>query len=221
MTNDLEFSALILDCDGVIVDSESMSCGAWNLVFKREYNVEIGTNYDAILGTNTISAAKYYLGKYNIKLSDPLITRICALKEEAYLELATGNLNPISGIENIIQDARLLDWKVAVASSGIRSKIEFSLKQVKLGGQFDVIVGFQDGMRGKPFPDIFLEAAHQINVNPKQCIVVEDTPNGILAAKRAGMYVIGITSTYSEKKLEKADFVISSFSELNLKLLHV
>ncbi len=81
-------------------------------------------------------------------------------------------------------------------------------------------MGSHDGLRGKPFPDIFLEAARQINVNPKQCVVVEDTPNGILAAKRAGMYVIGITSTYSEKKLEKADFVISSFSELNLKLLH-
>jgi HAD superfamily hydrolase (TIGR01509 family) len=214
-----EFSALILDCDGVIVDSESMSCGAWNLVFKREYNIEIGNNYNEILGTNTIYAAQYYLRKFNIEYSDSLLNRICTLKEEAYLELATGNLRPINGIEKVIQEAKSLDWKVAVASSGIQSKIRFSLRQVKLDDQFDAIVGFQDGVRGKPFPDIFLEAARQINVTPEYCIVIEDTPNGILAANRAGMYVIGITTTYSRNKLKRASLVISSFSELNLKSL--
>ncbi len=220
MQNRRFFSALILDCDGVIVDSESMSCGAWNLVFKREFNINIGTNYTGILGSNTIEAARYYLRKYNIDYSEALLSRICKLKEEAYLELATGNLHPINGVEKVIQEANSLNWKIAVASSGIKSKICFSLNQVKLYNQFDVIVGFEDGLRAKPFPDIFLEAAKRVNIDPAHCIVIEDTPNGIIAANRAGMYVIGITTTFPSNKLREANLVISSFSELNLKSLY-
>ncbi|MHA2306487.1 MAG: HAD family hydrolase, partial [Candidatus Hodarchaeales archaeon] len=104
-----------------------------------------------------------------------------------------------------------------VASSGIKSKIQFSLKQVGLDGQFDALIGSDERLRGKPYPDIFLESASQIGINPDHCIALEDTPNGIQAAKDAGMYVIAITTTFLANKLENADLVISSFHELDLR----
>jgi HAD superfamily hydrolase (TIGR01509 family) len=212
-----DIKALILDCDGVIVDSEPLSCKAWNVVFEREYNINIGTGYEKILGTNTRFAAEFYLKKNYLDVSENILSRLSELKEEAYIELADGRLRSIPSVERIIQQARSLDWKIAVASSGIKSKIQFSLKQVGLDGQFDALIGSDERLRGKPYPDIFLESASQIGINPDHCIALEDTPNGIQAAKEAGMYVIAITTTFLANKLENADLVISSFDELDLR----
>ncbi len=219
MIKHLEYSALILDCDGVIVDSEPLSCKAWNVVFRKEYKIDIGTGYEEILGTNTRFAAEFYLNKNDLKISEKVLNKLGELKEKAYIELATDNLRPILDIENVIQDARSLGWKIAVASSGIKSKIQFSLKQVGLEGQFDALIGSDERLRGKPHPDIFIESASRIGINPDHCIAIEDTPNGIQAAKEAGMYVIAITTTFLKNKLENADLVISSFNELDLRNL--
>lgn len=212
-----EIEALILDCDGVIVDSEPLSCRAWNVVFESEYNINIGTGYEEILGTNTRYATEFYLKKNDLQISESILSRIGVLKEEAYIKLADGTLRSVHGIEKIIKDARSLGWKIAVASSGTKSKIQFSLKQVGLDGQFDALVGTNDKLRGKPYPDIFLESASQIGINPSQCLVIEDTTNGIKAAKRAKMYVIAITTTFPKSKLKNADLTIRTYSDLDLK----
>jgi HAD superfamily hydrolase (TIGR01509 family) len=213
------YKALILDCDGVIVDSEPLSCGAWNLLFQREYQVEVGTNYDDILGGNTQDSALYYLKKHNLEITEAIIEELCVLKEQTYLELAKGKLRPNNGVEKILEQARLLGWKIGVASSGIPSKIKFSLEQVGLQNRFDTIVGMREGLQGKPSPDIFLETASRLLTEPEECIVIEDTPKGITAGKRAGMFVIGITTTFSKEILKNADLIISSFKELNLRTL--
>ncbi|MFX0210277.1 MAG: HAD family hydrolase, partial [Candidatus Hodarchaeota archaeon] len=198
-----KFKALILDCDGVIVDSELLSCGAWNVLFQREYNIDIGTNYEAILGGNTRDAARYYLKKHDLELTDETIENLCTLKEQTYLELAKDKLRPIKGVERIVEQARQLGWKIGVASSGILSKIEFSLTQVGFQNRFDAISGMREGLRGKPFPDIFLETAIKLTTDPKECIVIEDTPKGIMAGKQASMSVIGITTTFPKKILKQ------------------
>jgi HAD superfamily hydrolase (TIGR01509 family) len=213
------YKTLILDCDGVIVDSEPLSCGAWNILFQREYQVDIGTNYDAILGGNTQDSAVYFLKKHNLEITEAIIKKLCVLKEQTYLELARGKLRPIDGVEKILEQARLLGWKIGVASSGLPAKITFSLEQVGFQNRFDTIVGMREGLRGKPFPDIFLETASRLLTEPEECIVIEDTPKGITAGKRAGMFVIGITTTFSKEILKNADLLLSSFKELDLRTL--
>ncbi|MFW9915080.1 MAG: HAD family hydrolase, partial [Candidatus Thorarchaeota archaeon] len=171
----MRYSALILDCDGVIVDSEPYSCKAWNVVFQNEYGIDIGTNYDAILGKNTRSTILHYFREHDLQITEPIIQRLSVLKGQAYLNLATGKLTTIEGVERIIKQARELGWKLAVASSGTAAKIDFSLTQVHLQDQFDVIVG-SEGLQGKPAPDIFLEAAKRLGTIPEECVVIEDTP---------------------------------------------
>ncbi|MFX0152483.1 MAG: HAD family hydrolase [Candidatus Hodarchaeota archaeon] len=217
MGSTTKFKALILDCDGVIVDSEPLSCGAWNVLFQREYKLDIGTNYEAILGGNTRDAARYYLKKHDLEITDEIIEKLCALKEKTYLELAKDKLKPINGVERIFEQAKQLGWKIGVASSGIPSKIKYSLTQVGFQNRFDAITGMREGLRGKPFPDIFLETAIKLTTDPKECVVIEDTPKGIMAAKRASMLVIGITSTFPKEILNNADLIISSFQELDLR----
>ena len=88
---------------------------------------------------------------------------------------------------------------------------------------FSVIVGSDGAIRGKPFPDVFLTAAEKLKVPPANIVVIEDTPNGIIAAKRAGMFTIGITTTFSEKKLKEVrpapDMVVTHFTEIPLATL--
>ncbi|MHA1976207.1 MAG: HAD family hydrolase [Candidatus Hodarchaeales archaeon] len=209
--------ALILDCDGVIVDSEPLSCGAWNIVFDQEYGVDIGTDYEAIMGGTSRASVTHYFNKFNLTGTEEKIEYLINLKDQVYLDIAENKLTKIQGIDSIIDQARNIGWKIGVASSGSYKKIDFNLRQVSLEESFDTISGAKKGLRSKPFPDIFLKAAEQLNIPPIECLVIEDTPAGITAAKQAAMYVVAITTSFRRKFLENADLVIDSYSELELQ----
>jgi len=215
-----DYEALILDCDGVMVDSEYFSCTAWNVVFFREFQIDIGDNYEEILGKNSEDTIKHYLLLYGIPINKELINRLKETKEKVYFEIANNKLQTKPGIIELIQQARDLGLKVGVASSGTKKKILFNLEQTGLRYAVDVIVGAEGEIRGKPFPDVFLTTAKKLGVRPDKCIVVEDTPAGIKAAKRAGMFVIGLAGTFPAEELKlTADLVVNSLEEIDLSFI--
>ena len=215
----MTFKALILDCDGVIVDSEKYSCGAWNVVFETYYNIDIGTNYDDIIGFNTRDAALYYRDKHNLTFSEETILELGSFKAQTYFDLARGNLAVIPGIEQIISQAHALNWPIIVASSGTIEKITFNLEEANLADHFVGIVSSQEVKRGKPFPDLFLEAAKRISFHPSECIVIEDSIPGIEAAKESGAFTVAITTSFPREDLLLADKIIDNYSELKLDSL--
>ncbi len=81
---------------------------------------------------------------------------------------------------------------------------------------FDIVVGDEEVQLGKPHPDIFLKTAEKLDISPEHCIVFEDAPAGISAAKKAGMKVIVLTTSHSEDALKDADLIIENFSQLEL-----
>jgi HAD superfamily hydrolase (TIGR01509 family) len=212
--------ALILDCDGVIVDSEPFSCGAWNVVFTNRFNIDIGTNYDAILGKKIQDSVDYYLAKYNIPRSEELIAELIQRKEQAYMELVRQNgLQPVVGVKECISQAKRLGWKVAVASSGSHEKIRFSLGQVDLLDVFDEIISGDDVHQGKPAPDLFLKSISMVHAHPSECVIVEDSVTGVTAAKKSGAFTIGLVGTFPSHLLAEADLVIENFHTLDLSHL--
>ncbi|MHA1910330.1 MAG: HAD family hydrolase [Candidatus Kariarchaeaceae archaeon] len=215
----MTFKALILDCDGVIVDSEKYSCGAWNVVFKKYYNIDIGTNYDDIIGFNTRDAALYYRKKHNLTFSEETILELGSFKAKTYFDLARGKLEVIPGIDDIISQAHALNWPIIVASSGSIEKITFNLEEANLSDHFVGIVSSQEVKRGKPFPDLFLEAAKRISFHPSECVVIEDSVPGIEGAKESGAFTIAISTSFPKEDLFLADKVIDYFSELKLSSL--
>jgi HAD superfamily hydrolase (TIGR01509 family) len=215
----MTFKALILDCDGVIVDSEKYSCGAWNVVFEKYYNVDIGTNYDDIIGFNTRDAVLYYRNKHKLTFSEETILELGSFKAKTYFDLARGKLNTIAGIEEIIAQAHALDWPIIVASSGTIEKITFNLEEANLLDHFVGMVSSQEVERGKPFPDLFLEAAKRISYHPSECIVIEDSIPGIKGAKKSGAFTVAITTSFPREDLFMADLVIDNYSELKLDSL--
>ncbi len=208
------FEAIIFDCDGVIVDSEALSCGAWNVVFERKFGIDIGTDYTHILGKNSRDTVIHFLKKHDLPINEEIIQELSELKEQVYFELAEGKLQPIPDVETFLRFCRSKGLKIAVASSGTREKILFNLKQVNLLHYFDIIIGTNHHIRGKPHPDVFLEAARQLAVKPTRCMVIEDTPSGIMAAKAAGMFTIALTTTFSFDDLQQANYTASSYKQL-------
>ena len=88
--------------------------------------------------------------------------------------------------------------------------MEAVLKKIKLKDVFNVIVTGEDVINSKPSPDIYLLAAAKMKVNPKNCLAIEDSPYGIQAAHQSGMYVVGISNSFPEEKLHRADIIFNS-----------
>lgn len=211
---DLEkYKGIIFDNDGVLVDSEYLSCYALNVLFENIFGVDIGRDYSKVLGTSDEYAIKYYLKKHGINKFD--LENLKNEKGKIYFEIAKDKLKTFPHLERLL--LKLKDIMIlAVASSGSHEKIKFSLDQIKFKNYFDYIFSTDDVSKGKPNPDLFLHTAKVMELKVGECVVIEDSINGIKAAKSANMDVIGFTSSFSEEELKGAgaDIVIRSFKEL-------
>ena len=112
----------------------------------------------------------------------------------------------------------LVEMQTAVASSTTKPIIEVILKKLKLYDLFNIIISGDEVENGKPAPDIFLQAAARLSVKPLECVVVEDSYNGVKAAKSAGMYCLGYHNPNSGcQNISDADKIINSFANINIK----
>jgi len=186
------YSAIIFDCDGTLVDSTRLYFQSWNALFKN-YAPEMPWAWFAgHLGCSWPQIFEEYQRECGVVL-DPT----AALEEfnRAYLDA----LNTLSEIEIVAEVARRHLGKVpmAVASGGTREIVEATLRAVNLLNLFNTVVTIEDVQgRGKPAPDIFLEAAGRLEVPPDECTVFEDSDEGIEAACRAGMTASDVRLVY-------------------------
>ena len=134
------------------------------------------------------------------------------------LEIETlTNEKPIEGVDILIKDLYIKGIKVALASSSPRNHIEAIIKKFNLTDYFHAMVCGEDVKEGKPSPDIFLHTAKIINTLPKECIVIEDSYNGVLSAKAANMKCIGFRNLNSgNQDLSKADMIVTSLKDINI-----
>ena len=176
---------IIFDMDGVLVDSEPFICeaamrmfeGTYGQIVKREdFAPFVGAGEDRFIG----GVAE----KYGVTLSMP---RDKFRTYEIYLDIIRGRLDPLPGAIQFVRLVRSRGLKSAVATSADRVKMEGNLREIKLSpADFDAIITGDDVAKKKPDPEIFLLAALRINLPPAECLVIEDAPNGIRAAKAAG-----------------------------------
>ncbi|HYJ70063.1 MAG TPA: HAD family hydrolase [Nocardioidaceae bacterium] len=200
---------LILDNDGVLVDSEPIA----NRVLAgllTEYGDP--TTYEETvsryMGTNLAYVRQVVEAKLGHALPADLERRY---HDELFARMRT-ELTTVAGVEAAL-DA--IDLPTCVASSGTHERIEVALKIVGLYDRFaGRIFSSQDVERGKPYPDLFLRAAEQTGVASASSVVVEDSPHGVEAAKAAGMTVIGYAGMTPAERLADADRVITTMTDL-------
>jgi beta-phosphoglucomutase len=119
-------------------------------------------------------------------------------KEGLYRELSKGRLSPMKGLIELIDRLRGDRIPMALATSAPKANVVHTLAELDLASAFPVIVRGDEVARGKPAPDVFIEAARRLGVDPADCLVFEDAPMGVEAAKAAGMSVVALTTSFNE-----------------------
>ncbi|MEE1610306.1 HAD family hydrolase [Microvirga sp. CF3016] len=206
---------LIFDCDGVLVDSEPLSCR-----IDAEILTACGVPYTAedVAREFTGVSVKDQIARIEAERGIRLPADFTERLNRTLFQRFETDLKPIEGVRDAILS---LPFPRCVASSSIPERIALSLRVTGLSDLFDTIFSSTQVARGKPAPDLFLHAAKQMNVRPEDCLVIEDSMAGVQAALAAGMRVIGFAggghcgSDHAEKlRRAGAPVVINRMAEL-------
>jgi beta-phosphoglucomutase family hydrolase len=201
--------AVLWDLDGTLVDSEEYHWRSWRGAMAAE---GIALDYQTFLasfGKRNDSILRRWLGP---EASAERIQRIGDAKEVEYRRLAREEgVEPLPGAAEWVARLHHAGWKQAIASSAPRANVEAVVAALGFERLIDAIAAAEDVSRGKPEPDVFLEAARRVGVPPGRCIVVEDAAAGIEAARRAGMKSVGV---HRHASLPDADLMVRALTEL-------
>ena len=204
--------AVIFDMDGVLTDSEPLINAAAVAMFREQGLAVQPDDFLPFVGTGE----KRYLGgvaeKYGVTLRTPEDKNTLYAM---YLEMIPGRLQPTPGAVAFVHTCRVRGFKTAVATSADRVKLEGALVAVGLPPhEFDSTVTGSDIVHAKPDPEIFLTAAARLGLPPAACLVVEDSPHGVLAARRAGCPCVALTTTFPASVMEKEapDLVVDTLA---------
>jgi beta-phosphoglucomutase len=205
--------SILWDMDGVIADSCSFHFAAWQETFakrgikltKEDFTKLFGTRNDFIIGS--------IMGR---ELPERDVKIMVQEKEENFRRKATGNIKPFPGAVRLLNAIKKGNFKLGLVSSAPRENIDLVLSELDLEGIFDCIVFGQEVSESKPGPQIHLLAAKKLEVTPNDCVVIEDSPLGVRAARTAGMKCLAIANTHPRQELEEADKVVDSLEEVDL-----
>lgn len=209
----MKSKAVIFDMDGVIVDTEPLS-DQHNIHFLSQLGITLPADFnDKFRGRKTIDFCRGLIEQF--KLDKSLDELVIEMRESHFKFVLTHpELKLIEGIENLIKKVHKKKLKLAVASSANPKRVNAILDLFKLKEYLQTIVSGDDVKRGKPDPEIFLTAASRLKVKPHMCVVIEDSENGAVATKSAGMKCIGFAGmSHNKSDLSKADLVIKNFSD--------
>jgi beta-phosphoglucomutase family hydrolase len=207
--------AVLWDMDGTLVDSAEYHWQAWRDTMAREAFPITHEQFLATFGQRNDSIIRQWLGE---KAAPELIQRIGDAKEALYRQhVRKQGIKPLPGVTHWLQQLHQQGWLQAIASAAPRANIETILEVLSASDLFQAIVSAEDVHKGKPDPEVFLVAARKLGVPPEQCIVVEDAPHGVDAARAAGMRSIGVSR--NDKHLP-ADIVVRSLDLLDVNAFH-
>lgn len=212
--------AVIFDMDGVIIDSEPIHFEV-DMQTMREFGVNISKDeLNKYVGTTNEYMLNDLINKYKIQKS---IKEILEYKMELTIRrIKETKINAISGIPELLTSLKHNNIKTAIGSSSPKELIITVIEKFQLGKYFDCIVSGDEVKEGKPKPDIYLEVSKRIGVNPEECIVIEDSRNGVLAAKNAGMKCFGFRNVNSgNQDLSKADIIVDSIRNIDIEIIKV
>ena len=208
--------AFIFDMDGTIVDNMDFHTRSWIAFFQRRgMDIDADEFFRTTAGRQGKEIIRSHLGEH---LHDDEVAVLNKEKESVYREMYEPHRKPVDGFEAFVAAAKHEGVALAVATSAPAANIPFVLDGLDLRKYFDAVVGAADVARGKPHPDVFLKAAERVGAAPANCIVFEDAPLGVEAARNAGMRCVVLTTTLPASAFAQFDNVIaivSDFSELS------
>lgn len=209
-------AGVVFDIDGTLLDNMPFHIEAFE-AFTAAHN----------LPPLTLEMRKWMDGRRNSDIFPRLferamteaeIEKLSYEKESAYRSLSAGRLEPLSGLIRLLDALDAAGVPIAAATSAPRDNVLHTLRELGLAERLAVIARSDEVAHGKPEPDVFLEAARKLGVKAADCVAFEDAPMGVVAAARAGMTVVAVTTSYPADVLGTTDppaaLVVSHFDEL-------
>jgi beta-phosphoglucomutase len=211
--------ALLFDLDGTLIDSMPHHGNAW-----AQWHARRGLPFDedSFFARTAGRTNAEILADMLPGASEQELKALGDEKERLYREIAARSLELIAGFERVRSAAREHGLKLAICTAAPLENIAVANARFGLDQQVHTIVSPADGLRGKPHPDIFLEAARRLGVPPPTCVVFEDAPLGVEAARRAGMKAVALTTSLAASDFESFDNLIAAipdFTALDLSAL--
>jgi HAD superfamily hydrolase (TIGR01509 family) len=206
--------AVLFDMDGVIVDTEPLHHKAYQKMFGK-VGIEVSSEmYEGFTGQSTYGICVQLCTYFNLE-QDP--QELVQIKRNYFTKLffEDDDLQLLDGVEELINDYFKQGLTLVVASSASMFTINNVMKRFNLDRFFSNKLSGADLKASKPHPEIFINAAKAANALPNECFVIEDSTNGIKAAKRAGIYCVAYKSEHSKNQdYALADMVISDYNEI-------
>lgn len=185
-----KIKAVIFDLDGTLVDSEPNYFESDRRLLAeygiQDFDAELKSKY---IGIGSRAMLEDIMKNYQINES---IENLLVKKNQYYLEIARQNTVVFAEMKKFLHGVKERGYAMALASGSSPEVIEVILEVTELKPYFEVILSAEDVKKGKPAPDIFLEAAKRLGISPESCLVIEDSQYGVEAAKSAAMYCIAL-----------------------------
>ena len=207
-------TALIFDMDGTMIDSMGYHKLSW-VEFCKRHGIVIDLE-DLMLRTTGRTGTECMGELFGRPMSAAEALPLVHEKEVIYRELFAPHFKEVAGFKAFAAKARTMGLKIGVGTAGDKHNIAFAMQHLKMQHLPDVVVGGDQGFAGKPEPAIFLEAARAMNARAEHCIVFEDAPFGIEAARRGGMRAVALCTSHSAAQLAGPHLVasVSDYNEL-------
>lgn len=211
--------AVVFDFDGLILDTESADFAAWERIF-AEYGGHFGLeDFLPLIGTNSDYDPVAEIERQTGKTLDraAVMERSWVLVREA---MSSEPMRP--GIDAALGEVRAAGWRCGLASSSSRRWVDRLMEPLGIANRFDVIRCRDDVERVKPAPDLYLSALEALGVEAARSLALEDSPNGVRAAKAAGMWCVAIPAPMTQTlDLSEADLVVDSLADVTIAELVV
>src|ERR1051325_8715834 len=219
--------AVIFDFNGIIVDDEPIHYRLFQRVFAEEgIDLAEATYYQRYLGFDDRGAFLAAFRDHGRAIGPAKLQQLIARKADYYQEAIRNCVAIFPGVRALIEDLTR-HVPLAVASGALRQEIETILQAAGLLSHFRAIVSAEDVQQGKPEPEIFIKALAALNaangagaaIAPVDCVVIEDSKEGVRGARHAGMKCLAVTNSHPSELLQEADAIVASLEEVTVPYL--
>ena len=215
----MTIKALLFDFDGLILDTETPEFQVWQAIYREHGHELAAEQWGQIVGgwgRSDFDAASHLAEL----AGDGLNVEELRARHRSESDALTLLQPVLPGVVDYLDEARRLDLCLAIASSSPHSWVDTNLTRLGLFDRFDTIVCADDVPPGrtKPNPDLFLLALKRLEIQPSEAIVFEDSPNGVKAAKTAGIFAVAVPNPMTARlNIEGADLTLKSLADLSLQ----
>ncbi|OBW63008.1 MAG: tRNA N6-adenosine(37)-N6-threonylcarbamoyltransferase complex dimerization subunit TsaB [Dehalococcoides mccartyi] len=206
--------AVIWDMDGVIADSAPLHFRAWQTTFTEMGYTFSEADFYRTFGLRNDMIIYSVLGE---KSEADIIHTLADRKEHLFREYAGQDIKIFPGVMDLLKSLKAAGYRMAIASSAPLANIKLVMTKLGIGDYFLATISEKDVTKGKPNPQVFLLSAARLCTRPEECLVIEDAPGGVEAAKKAGMKCLAVTNSQQPETLKEADLIVDTLGKIGVE----